>query len=156
MNSKLLLSLALVFALGLPHAEARGRGGHGGHKGGFGGGHRMLKDLDLTKEQREKVQALRKANRDKSKAIRAKMKDARKAMFEKMKDAKASDADIRKTFEVVSGYRNEMQRLHFEETLEIRKILTPEQRVKLANKVTEKIENLRERIQEMEEFSPED
>ena len=84
------------------------------------------------------------------------MKGARKAMFEKMKDPKATDADIRKAFEVLNGYRNEMQRSHFEETLEIRKILTPEQRTKLAEKVTEKIEHLRERIQDMEEFSPED
>ena len=52
MQSKLLLSMALVFALAVSHAEARGKGGHKG--GGFGGGHhRMLKELDLTKEQRE-------------------------------------------------------------------------------------------------------
>lgn len=156
MKTTFLMTFFLIGALTQNTLEAR-PGGHGKRHGGFGGGHhRMLKDLDLTKEQRDQVKTLRKANKEKTRALRTQMREARKGMFAKMKDPAASEADLRKSFEALETLRNQMSKQRFEESLEIRKILTPAQREQLAKKVTEKIGHLREKINDMEEFSPED
>ncbi len=93
-----------------------------------GKGHfkKMMKKLELTAEQKEKMKDLRKNNPD-MKAKRAEMREVRK----KFKEALGSDAskgELTKLHNELQSKKTEIAKIRFEKMLSIREILTPEQR----------------------------
>jgi Spy/CpxP family protein refolding chaperone len=93
-----------------------------------GKGHfkKMMKKLELTAEQKEKMKVLRKNNPD-MKAKRAEMREVRK----KFKEALSSDAskgELTKLHNELQSKKTEIAKIRFEKMLSIREILTPEQR----------------------------
>jgi len=98
------------------------------------GGHRMdkvLQQLDLTPEQSEQIEAIKEQSKTRMEDLKQQMRSQR----EQMKSLLANDADA----EEIRTQHQEAQDLHqqaannrFETMLEIREVLTSEQRAKIA------------------------
>jgi Spy/CpxP family protein refolding chaperone len=118
-------------ALEAPH----GRGMGGGHGMGFGRGRMgagmMLRDLDLSKEQRTRIRDIR--DKQMRSAIRAQA-DMRIAQLDLTKLMRADNPDrraIESQIEKIGGMRTAMQKSRIATMFEVRNVLTPEQREQL-------------------------
>lgn len=116
------------------------RMGHG--KRGERGQHleRLIQELDLSPEQSEQVKAIQ----EESKATAAEIAQQLRSQREEMKSLMASDAnaeEIRTQYQTVRSLHQRMGDNRFETMLEIREVLTPEQRAEM----TELIEQRQER-----------
>lgn len=102
----------------------RGRGG-----GGMGGviGPIDLRPLNLTEEQKQKIQTLRQGTAESVKQIRLNLRSARSQMKDMMFDPKATEAQIRKKREEVRLYQDKMDELLVNDFLKMRGVLTKEQ-----------------------------
>lgn len=116
-------SFLTLLALGLSQpALARGPGG------GRGGMWKAaLEKLGLSAEQKDKIKAIRKSRESANKETREALKEARKSMEEAVK-GDASKSDLLAKFESLQTLRNKMGRQRFDMILEVREVLTPEQR----------------------------
>lgn len=118
-----ILNLLLVGALALPAAEALARKREGGQRGG------MMKELNLTAEQKQKMQELRSGDREKMQNKRKEMQAARDALDAAMK-GNASEKEIWGKFDDLQKVQAKFAKERFEKVMEIRSLLTPEQRAK--------------------------
>ncbi|MCO5144206.1 MAG: Spy/CpxP family protein refolding chaperone [Oligoflexia bacterium] len=118
-----IIGTLVVAALLLPAGEALAKRGGKWDRG------KMMSELNLTSEQKDKMKEIRSKNKDAIKAQREEMKSAREALEEAMK-GNASDGDIRSKFEKVQAVQQKLAKDRFENVLAIRAILTPEQRAK--------------------------
>jgi len=91
---------------------------------------RCLKKLNLTQEQSIKMEEHRKKHRDSMKGVREKM-DKLHEEFQTAIKGDASDKDLKKKFDEIQNFKNEMDQKRFEGMLEIRKILSVEQRLQM-------------------------
>ncbi len=94
---------------------------------------KKLKDLDLTSEQKEKMKALRTEAKSEIKKCREDMKQARKDFKEALKSG-ASKEEVVAAFQKMTDKKNELSKSRLESILEVRDILTAEQRAKLFEK----------------------
>jgi Spy/CpxP family protein refolding chaperone len=100
---------------------------HGG-KGGSGG---WMAGLDLTAEQQTKLKALREKSREQVQ----KLHEAMRVKHEELKTLLTGDGSVDKARSIhkeVQDSKRKMEDLHFESMMELRTLLTPEQRKKLA------------------------
>jgi len=126
-NYKMMFVLATLPFLAFSFdAEARGRGGKMNREGGPA---EMMKELNLSAEQREKLVEIRKANRAKMETLRDKMNDFHKKMEEALQSNASAD-EARKLHKEYRPLRQEMEDQRFEQILKVREILTPDQRKK--------------------------
>jgi len=89
----------------------------------------LFQELNLQSSQKEKIQKIHENYRESMKQKREAVKEAKKNLEQAML-SDADDTTLRKYFSSFQNARSEMMKLHFEQALEIRKILTPEQRKK--------------------------
>ena len=111
---------------------------------GFAKGHRghklraeAMKQLDLSEDQKVALEKLKANKGSLGKELRAKKKALRKQMHEAMA-SDASDSDLRKLHEQKLSLKTQMANNRFEKMLAVRKILTPEQRVKFHKFISER------------------
>lgn len=123
MSKKVLALVPLLFALGFSNAHAR-PGHHGGPKM-----HKLMKELDLTAEQKEKIKAERDKRKTEMKAAREKAKAAREKLREAFK-ANAPADQLRTLKNEAQAAQTAMADARFEGMLALREMLTPEQRTK--------------------------
>ena len=110
----------------------------GGHHGGHGYGHGKAWMEGLSDEQRKKIDSLHVDYRKKKHAIMAKMKDAKVALAkETIKDTPNQDAIYAKINDVVKLKATKL-RLKAAHHINVRKLLTAEQRVKFDEHVVNK------------------
>lgn len=132
--------MIMIFALSIipgdiiPTAIADGKGemhGEGGKKGGrrHRRGQRWMKELNLTDEQSEKIKEIRRSHRERVKSAREEMKATREALQSTMQSG-ASNSELKSKHEAKINARNKFERSRFDQMLEIRSVLTPEQRKK--------------------------
>lgn len=98
-------------------------------RGGGKGMGKILKQLDLSDEQKEKLKAHRETNQG-NKELRKQVKELR----EKMKasfDSNASDTELRRVHSELKSIRSQIADKRFEKMLFIRSILTTDQWRKL-------------------------
>ena len=130
-----LMAVALVALLTVP-AFASGPGGcQGNGTGGDTGYHRdkIFKKLNLTDEQKTKIEALHTALQKEVKPIREKMFD-KSVELRRLWQQVAPDKDkITAVQKEMRTLRDNMEDKHTALKLEIHKLLTPEQNEKLAN-----------------------
>lgn len=105
----------------------------GGHEYGRKPRKDLMKDLNLSSEQQAKIKAIRDQNKQETQGLR----DQLKTLHQKMQSlgVNATDDQLRQHYEQVKNLRQQLADKKFEEMLAIRKILTPEQRAKLAQKM---------------------
>jgi Spy/CpxP family protein refolding chaperone len=160
MSNALLFGMIALGSMGLAgtvHASA-GKGDHEycmhkdggmkkhgmyGHGKGYGKGHgikhggrgfnieRMAEHLELTTEQRSKIEAIVEETRPRVKAIREQMRDNRKQLRE-VSAADTYDKDaVRKLADAQGDLKADMIMLRSEQKSRIRSVLTEEQRNKM-------------------------
>lgn len=120
-------AFALLVALAIgSNAEAR-KGGPGGkgiiHK-------KMMKELDLTSEQIEKIKAIKEEERKDRQADRGQRKKLKASMHQAIIDL--NDVELRKAHNQLEKIRSSNSNKRFESLLKVLKILTPEQRKEFA------------------------
>jgi periplasmic protein CpxP/Spy len=96
-----------------------------------------LKELNLTSQQLQQIQAIR----QKSKGDIARKRQALQKAKEELEALMANTApqdEVRKKYANLKALRQELNDTQFENTLAIREILNPEQRIKYANHMYKK------------------
>ena len=134
------LAVALALALGIATVASRADEPAGGHDGAApaeamhgpmgGGPERLLKQLDLSADQKEQLKAMRRARRDKNDARRHKLEDAQEDLHDMLAKTDRSQgyADkLKAKHEELLLLQQEAGRDRFESILEIRAILTDAQ-----------------------------
>jgi len=134
-------ALAVVLASG-PVAFGHGMGGGGGCGGGHGGGYgrgllpgggRLLHALDLSADQKEKVQDVLAAHGPKFHTLMANQKAARQAIADKLLGTgTVSQQDIDAAAQQASQAMSDVIHERLSVALEVRNILTPAQIQKAA------------------------
>ncbi len=89
----------------------------------------MMKELNLSEEQRKQMKEIRSANRDQMKSLRTQKKELHEKMQNLLK-TNGSDSDLKSLHEKLSQTKAQMGKLRFEQMLAIRKILNEDQRKK--------------------------
>jgi len=88
--------------------------------------------LDLTPEQKAKLEEFRKAGAEERQAQFEKMRKLREDLGEAMKDPDANESKINGLIDEMSKLRGERMKRGLARTREMKKIFTPEQQEKLA------------------------
>lgn len=114
-----------------------------GRRGG-GGGMRWLQQIDLSDEQTNAIQAIRDRYQPQMASQREAMQAQRRTLHELM-GSNATEADIRQARSQMMELRDDMSDLHFDSMMEIRNVLTPEQRAQVADLMEQRWERHRER-----------
>lgn len=94
---------------------------------------KRLKELDLTAEQKDKLKAVRTEAKTEIKKCREDMKQARKDFKDALKSG-ASKEEVIAAFQKMTDKKTELSKSRLESILEVRDILTTEQRAKLFEK----------------------
>lgn len=109
----------------------------GGSGCNFRGDHRgdgmmyMMKNLDLSKEQRQAIRDIKKDSRDKMEAKRDEMFDIRKELHEQVNSENYDAAKVRKLADAKAKIMSDLAVQNIETMQRVQKELTAEQREKL-------------------------
>lgn len=87
---------------------------------------RMVFKLGLTKEQKQKINSIRRAKREKAEALHNDQKTKLVALQNALKNG--TDDEVRQAFIALQAANQSISALHLEGMLETRTLLTPEQR----------------------------
>ncbi len=98
----------------------------------------MLKQLDLTSEQKTALKELRKSAKESNKARKESSKKAREVFRVAIANPATSKEDLSKLHENMITLKMESMRAHFEKMLQIREILNDDQRAKFHKMMEEK------------------
>ena len=123
--SRYVLALFVAFAVG-SNAEARR-----GERGGKGSMHKkVMKELNLTVEQKEKIAIIRGEERKARKAKREQRKELKESMHQAI--VNFNESEMRKAHNQLEELRANHNNKRFENLIKLLKILTPEQRKEFA------------------------
>lgn len=109
--------------------------GRGGDRGGRGGG--MLRNLNLSAEQTQKLNQVREQFRTRMQQQQEAIRNARQEMGKLMAGSATAD-QLRQQHNRLQAEMQKMGDLRFESMLAMREILTPEQRQQLAQRMQER------------------
>ncbi|NCN42414.1 Spy/CpxP family protein refolding chaperone [bacterium] len=104
---------------------------------GQGGG--LMKGLNLSEEQRASIKELRQKNRSQMQSLMESHRSARKKLLEAQSNSDTSESELQRLFDAASSKRLALEEARFSNMLDIRKILTPEQRIKMQSKVKSRL-----------------
>jgi periplasmic protein CpxP/Spy len=106
------------------------RAANGEFKIPAGGVINLVKELNLSRDQIQRLQQLRKSSQGKNKERRQVLQAVKQELTQLLQGNASSD-QIRQKRQQVQLLQREIADTNFEHTLAIREILTPEQRIKL-------------------------
>ena len=109
-----------ILMVGTP-SEARDRKGAHKHM------KKVLKQLNLSDGQKEKLKELKKGGKQERKAFRKKTKEAKKAFHQALK-SNSDEGEIKSRFETFHQLRSDKMRKRFDHMMQIWSVLNPEQR----------------------------
>jgi len=104
---------------------------HGHKRGRHGGMKKLLAKLDLTPEQSQKIEEIHEQAHSDNEALYQEMQTNREEM-RSLFTSDASTAELRQQHQELQGLRQQIGTSRFETKLQVREILTPEQRTKMA------------------------
>lgn len=107
-------------------------------------GERIFEKLNLTADQKQKMQEIRNQFTGRIAQQRQAIRQAQQELMTLM-SGKASPEQLREKHRQVSTLRQQMADLQFESMLQMREVLTPEQRSQLTKLMQERRENFRGR-----------
>ncbi|NER39222.1 MAG: Spy/CpxP family protein refolding chaperone [Oscillatoria sp. SIO1A7] len=116
---------------------AQRQGGREGRGRRGGGELRGIERLNLSSEQREEIEAIRNQYQEETQDLRQEMRDA-KQQLQQLMSSNASDGELRSQHNRVIDLHQEMAQTRFEQMLEIRSVLTPEQREQWAEQMQQR------------------
>ncbi|MEB3280785.1 MAG: Spy/CpxP family protein refolding chaperone [Lyngbya sp.] len=92
----------------------------------------LLEQLNATPEQKQKMQEIRAQYQDRISERKQLVRQAQQQLQELL-SSNASDSQIRQQYDELMRLKQEMSKLQFEIILEVREVLTPEQRRQFAD-----------------------
>lgn len=145
MNWKTVSAIAvtmLILPLGINAVEAQSQlqdntnmewSDHNKHAGkrGMSGITKLIQQLDLTSEQSEQIEAISERAKTENRALFEQLQTNRQEM-QSLLTSDASLEELRANHQQVQNLQQELGNNRFETMLEIREILTPEQRTQMA------------------------
>ncbi len=102
----------------------------------------LVRELNLSSDQIQRLQQLRKNSQGKNKERRQALQAAKQELAQLLQGNGSSD-QIRQKRQQVQNLQREIADTNFENTLAIREILTPEQRAKLQQIIDQRRQNRR-------------
>ncbi|WP_204105348.1 MULTISPECIES: Spy/CpxP family protein refolding chaperone [Spirulina sp. CCY15215] len=114
---------------GRPERGNRPERGEPGERGDRG--MRMFEQLNLSADQKQEIQTIREQAKANSEQLREQMENAREQM-QSLMASNASDGELRQQHQRVQNLHQQMGDRRFDTMLQIRQVLTPEQRAQLA------------------------
>ena len=118
--------LAIFSLMALPVQAERTRGGDRHREGRL---ERMAAELALTAEQQEKMKTIHEKYEGAHSAMKEKIHAAHQSLDEALR-TDASEDVLRQKFSAIEDLKAEAGKQRFEKVLEVRKVLTAEQRLK--------------------------
>ena len=112
----------------------------GGKQGG------MFDQLNLSADQKQKMQAVRDRYKDQVSQRMQAVRQARQEL-ETMMAGTASASQMREKHRQIIGLRQQLEEVQFESTLAMREVLTPEQRSQLAQMMQQRRQTAKNRMQ---------
>lgn len=103
----------------------------------------MHKELDLSKEQMKQMKSIFSGSTNEMMTLQSRMQEAAKAQAELMSQDMPNEEAVLKGADEIAKIRAEIGRIRIKQILETRKILTPEQRVKMREKMNARMEKNR-------------
>jgi Spy/CpxP family protein refolding chaperone len=152
MENKVKRMIAVLMVTGLvaagPSAYAmfEGNSSEGGKGGKQGKGQKfeeMMKDLNLTSEQKEKLKAQREAHKETNKAAREQMKTKMEALHAAIEKPGATRADVAGLVSEVNALKSQMFSQRIDGVFAMKEILTPDQFAKMEAKRKEHMGKMR-------------
>lgn len=116
------------------------RSANGEFKIPAGGVGNLVKELNLSREQIQRLRQLRQNTQGKTRERRQALQTAKQELTQLLQGTASSD-QIRQKRQQVQTLQREIADANFEHTLAIRELLTPEQRVKLQQIVEQRRQN---------------
>jgi len=155
MNSKIFSLLAaglLIFPLGAsaidlvePGVQIAQHEGHRGKRGGKGGGFKKVLDqLNLSSEQSTQIEAIHDSKKQESETLHEQVKAQKEAMRD-LFASDASDSELLQQHQEIQNLKQQIGTNRFEGMLEIRAVLTPEQKAQLTELMQERHNQRKER-----------
>ena len=114
-----------------PNMVAQRSFGNGGRSQGFQEG-RWLEELDLSAEQTERIQAIREEAKETMEPLREQLQQEREVLQSQLAGDTATDDQLWTQHQEIQDLHQQMGVERFETMLEIRRVLTPEQRAQMA------------------------
>ncbi len=93
---------------------------------------RLINELNLSEQQHQQLEAIRQQFRPEVEKLKNQLDQLRQDMRQ-LNSSNASDQQLRAKFQEIQAVKNDLEELRFEQKLAMRQVLTPEQRVKMAN-----------------------
>lgn len=108
---------------------------------------KLLEQLNLSEPQKQQISSIRQKYRGQIEQLQEETMEAQKELFDMMAGTQPI-SDIRTKRDEAANLREELGNLRFESMLEMREILTPQQRSLVAQKLQQRRENWRSRFGE--------
>ena len=128
----------------LNQTVAQRPGGQRERGGPRSGGARLMEELNLSTDQRQEIEEIRNEYQDRLQGRGQELRQAQEQLRELMLSI-ASDGDLRGQHNRILDLRQDMAELHFEQMLEIRGVLTDEQRREFLQLMQERRQQMRDR-----------
>ena len=102
-----------------------------GHNRRHGFSERLIEELDLTDSQANRIKAIYEESRQEMVSLHEEAKEA-KSQMQELWSGNSSNSQLRRQHDKIQDIHQKMGSKKFETMLEVRQILTPEQREKMA------------------------
>lgn len=107
----------------------------------------MMKDLNLSEDQKAKLKANKEKNKGKMESLRNQMKTEREKFMELMSNANSTKPELLAQQNKVSSIQNKIEEIRIDDMITLREILTPEQNAKFQKKMSEMHAKMKEKMQ---------
>jgi Spy/CpxP family protein refolding chaperone len=108
---------------------------------------KFLEQLNLSEPQKQQISSIRQKYRGQIEQLQEKARVTQKELFDMMAGTESVSA-IRSKREEAASLREELGNLRFESMLEMREVLTPQQRAQVAQRLQQRREDWRSRFGE--------
>ncbi len=109
----------------------------GKRRGGYGGMKKVLEQLNLTPEQSQQIEAIHERFHSDNETLYQEMRTNHQEM-RSLLASDASEEQLRQQHQNIQGLRQQLGNNRFETMLQVREILTPEQRTQMAELMEQK------------------
>jgi periplasmic protein CpxP/Spy len=108
---------------------------------------RLFEQLNLTADQKQRMQAIRDRYKDQISQRMQAVRQARQELETMMSGATANVSQMREKHRQIMGLRQQLAEIKFESTIAMREVLTAEQRSRLAQLMQQRRQTVKNRMQ---------
>lgn len=150
------IALSQAPAGGPPPMKPQGRWGMGAMEGEDMPIMRLIKQLDLSKDQKEQMRVIVSGSTNTMRDLHAKMQALAQTQAELFSQDTPDEAAVLKAADEISQVRSAIGKMQIKQMLAIQKILTPEQRVKVRETMKNHLEKRENMVRDHKRMRGED